>query len=83
MNHAIEKYNLTAKNIYNWDKKGFLIGIYRALKRIITKVAYKSSRVKKAIQDRSREFISLLACVLAIGRRLPIALIYKGESYNL
>ena len=49
----------------------------------MTKVAYELGRVGKAMQDGSREFISLLACVLAIGRRLPIALIYKGEGHDL
>jgi hypothetical protein len=81
--HAIEKYNLTAENIYNWDEKGFLIGLCRALKRIMTRQAYESGRVKQAVQDGSREFISLLACVSAIGRRLPAALIYKGEGFDL
>jgi DDE superfamily endonuclease len=80
---AIEKYNLTAENIYNWDEKGFLIGLCRALKRIMTRQAYESGRVKQAVQDGSREFISLLACVSAIGRRLPAALIYKGEGFDL
>jgi hypothetical protein len=83
LDRAIEKYNLTAENIYNWDEKGFLIGICRALKRIMTKAAYKSGRVGKAAQDGSREFISLLACVSAISQRLPAALIYKGEGHDL
>jgi hypothetical protein len=60
-----------------------LIGICRALKRIMTKAAYESGQVEKAVQDRSQEFISLLACVSAIGRRLPAALIYKGKGHDL
>jgi hypothetical protein len=80
---AIEKYNLTAENIYNWDEKGFLMGVCRALKRIMTKEAYTSSRCKQNAQPKSREFITLLACVSTIGRRLPSALIYKSESYEL
>ena len=39
--------------------------------------------MKQAAQDGSREFISLLACVSAIGRCLPAALIYKGEGFDL
>jgi hypothetical protein len=49
----------------------------------MTQQAYESSRVKQAVQDGSREFISLLACVSAIGQRLPPALIYKGEGFDL
>ena len=59
------------------------MGVCRALKRIMTKQAYITGRVTQNAQPGSREFITLLACVSAIGRRLPAALIYKGESYEL
>jgi hypothetical protein len=49
----------------------------------MTKEAYVSGRVPQAAQDGSREFLSLLACVSASGRRLPAALIYQGEGYEL
>jgi hypothetical protein len=49
----------------------------------MSKEAYNSGRVRQAVQDGSREFITLLACVSAIGKALPPALIYKGESYDL
>ncbi len=39
--------------------------------------------MKQAVQDGSREFISLLACILAIGRCLPAALIYKSKGFDL
>ena len=59
------------------------MGVCRALKRIMTKQAYITGRVTQNAQPGSQEFITLLACVLAIGQRLPAALIYKGESYEL
>jgi hypothetical protein len=65
---VVKKYNITAENIYNFNKKGFLIGFRRALKRIITVIALKSGRVTKSKQDRSREFISVLAYVSIIGK---------------
>ena len=49
----------------------------------MSKEAYVSGRVRQAAHDGSREFISLLACVSAIGRKLPATLLYKGESYDL
>ena len=49
----------------------------------MSKEAYDSGRVRQAAQDGSREFITLLACVSAIGKALPPALIYKGESHDL
>jgi hypothetical protein len=77
---VIKKYKITAENIYNFDEKGFMIGFRRSLKRIITQEALKSRRVTKSKQDRSREFISCLACISAIGRWILPLLIYKGES---
>ena len=80
---AIENYNITAENIYNWDEKGFLIGIVRTMKRIMTKEAYNSRKITKAKQDGSREFISLLASIYVDGTKIPLALIYKRASGDL
>lgn len=77
---AVEKYNITAENIYNWDEKGFVIGQATATQRIMNREALESGRITRASQDGSREFISLLACISAIGAVLPPALIYKGDS---
>jgi hypothetical protein len=49
----------------------------------MTVVALKSGRVTKSKQDRSREFISVLACVSAIGKWIPPLLLYRGESGDL
>ena len=54
-----------------------------ATKRIITLEALLSGRITHASQDRSREFISLLACISATGVVLPPALIYQGDSGTL
>jgi len=80
---VIEKYRITAENIYNFDEKGFLMGLGRTMKRIIVQEALKSGRITKAKQDGSREFISVLACISAIGRWIPLLLIYKGDSGDL
>ena len=65
---VIEKYKITAKNIYNFDEKGFIIGFKRSLKRIIILEALQLGRITKAKQDRSREFISYLAYIFTIRR---------------
>jgi hypothetical protein len=80
---VIEKYRITAENIYNFDEKGFLMGFGRTMKRIMTQEALKSGRIKKSKQDGSCEFISILACISAIGRWIPPLLIYKGELGDL
>lgn len=80
---GIEQYNITMENIYNWDEKGFLIGLAHALKRTMTQEAYDQFRVRSAKQDGSREFISLLATICADGTKVPPALIYQGVSGDL
>ena len=80
---GIEKYNITADNVYNWDEKGFLISMASAVKRIMTLEALESGRLTYASQDGSCEFISLLACICANGTALPPALIYRGDSKKL
>jgi hypothetical protein len=50
------------------------------MKRIMSLNAFKSGRVTKNKQDGSREFISLLACVSAIGIAIPPLLVYKGSG---
>jgi hypothetical protein len=79
----IEKYNISASNIYNVDEKGFLIGLSRSTKRIISINALKSKRTTRASQDGSREFITLIASICADGSSLAPALIYQGASHDL
>jgi len=51
---ATKQYNITAENMYNWDEKGFLIGLARTLKRVMTKKMYDSGRITAVKQDGSR-----------------------------
>jgi hypothetical protein len=69
--------------LYNWDEKGFIIGLAHAVKHVMTIDALKSGQIIGASQDGSREFISLLAYICADGSKLPPALIYKSESHDL
>ncbi|PMD28556.1 hypothetical protein NA56DRAFT_667061 [Hyaloscypha hepaticicola] len=80
---AIDDYNIITGNIYNWNEKGFLIGLARTLKCIMTKKLYNSDRIISVVQDSSREFISLLASICTDRTALPLALIYKGASGDL
>ena len=80
---AIEKYNITIKNIYNWDEKGFLISQANTTQRIISREALDSNRIKYASQDRNREFINLLAYIRATNTIILLTLIYKGDSNTL
>jgi hypothetical protein len=69
--------------MWNFDEKGFMMGFARTLKRIMTRSALESGRVTKSRQDGNREFISCLACVNALGKKIPPVLIYPGTSGDL
>ncbi|PVH81736.1 DDE-domain-containing protein, partial [Cadophora sp. DSE1049] len=81
--NVVTKYSIKPENIWNFDEKGFIMGYCSSVKRIMTLEAYKSGRVTKAKQDGSREFVSCLACVSALGKWIPPLLIYRGDSKEL
>lgn len=60
-----------------------MIGIARSMKRIMSRTALQEGRITKARQDGNREFITCLACVNALGRKIPPVLIYPGTSGDL
>jgi hypothetical protein len=73
----------SGQKVSNIDEKGFLIGIAGQATRIFSISALKSGKIRGAGTDGSREWISIIACVSAIGDRLPPTLIYKGVSGDL
>ena len=60
-----------------------MIRLANAIKQVITRKAFESGYIYNAIQDGNREFITLLACVLAIRKALLPCLIYAGESGDM
>ncbi|EED22587.1 hypothetical protein TSTA_060790 [Talaromyces stipitatus ATCC 10500] len=79
----IKKYCISPSNIYNFDVKGFIIGICCTRKRIVSIYQLRSKKLLGSNQDGSRKFISLLACICADGKALPPSRIYQGESRDL
>jgi hypothetical protein len=69
--------------MYNFDEKGFLLGLCRTMKRIVAIQQLRTKKILGSNQDGSREFISLLAAICADGTAIPPALIYQGESNEL
>jgi hypothetical protein len=55
----------------------------RMLKRVMTHKASERLGGMKNAQDGSREFITMLACISAIGKAIPSLLIYKGSNEEL
>ncbi|XP_044715982.1 mariner-Tc1 transposon family protein [Hirsutella rhossiliensis] len=80
LREKIEKYNISPSNVYNFDEKGFQIGLSRSAKRVAPRETLRRGKLVGASQDGNREFITLIAAICADYSFLPPALIYKGES---
>jgi hypothetical protein len=83
LEEKVQKYRIKPANTYNFDEKGFLIGLCRTMKRIVSVKQLQKKSCLGSRQDGSREFISLLATICADGSALPPSLIYQGESGDL
>ena len=59
------------------------MGICQAVKQIVSIKSLKNKRILGAMQDGSREFLSLLASICADGSALPPAFIYQGASRDM
>jgi hypothetical protein len=79
----IEQYHIEPRYIYNMDEKGFLLGVLGRSKRIFDRPSYEKEKRRSTIQDGSREWITLLACICADGSYLEPALIYKSASSSI
>ena len=53
------------------------------MRRIMSRAAYEQGRCRQSVQDGNREFITLIACVSAVGKTIPPTLLYKGKSGDL
>jgi hypothetical protein len=80
LHQKITQYHLEARDIYNMDEKGFLIGLIGISKRIFSRRQWERKEVRASIQDASREFLTLLACCCADGSSLPPSLIYPAAK---
>jgi len=49
----------------------------------MSRKAYDRGRCRQSTQDGNREFITLIACVSALGIAIPPVLLYKGVSGDL
>ncbi len=83
LKRQIEQYAITPSNTYNIDEKGFLIGFITKARRVFSKQAFNSKKLLGALQDGSREWITILGAICADGTSLPPMLIYKALSGHL
>ena len=80
LHQKITEYHLEARDIYNIDEKGFLIGLIGRSKRIFSRRQWEKKEVRASLQDGSREFLTVLACCCADGSSLPPSLIYAAVN---
>jgi hypothetical protein len=79
----IDQYQVEARHVYNIDEKGFMLRVVGRSKRIFSKASYEARKRRSIIQDSSREWIMLLACICADGSYLEPALIYRSTSRSM
>jgi hypothetical protein len=79
----LSQYDIEPCNMYNMDEKGFMLGVLTRSKRVFSKRLYEEGKIKAHIQDGSREWITLLACICADGSRLEPSLIYQSASSSI
>ncbi|EOA85915.1 uncharacterized protein SETTUDRAFT_78617, partial [Exserohilum turcica Et28A] len=83
LRNKINQYHVEARHIYNMDEKGFMLGVVNRSRRIFSRASYEEGRRRSTIQDGSREWITLLACICADGSYLEPALIYQSASGSI
>jgi hypothetical protein len=77
------QYEIQPHNTYNMDEKGFMIGITTRSKRVFSRRQWERKEVTAALQDGSREWVTLLATVCADGTALPPGIIYQSDNSTL
>ncbi|KAH6234950.1 hypothetical protein HBI42_020280 [Parastagonospora nodorum] len=80
LHRKITQHHLEARDIYNMDEKGILIGLIGRSKRIFSRRQWEKKEVRASTQDGSREFLTLLACCCADGSSLPPSIIYPAAK---
>jgi len=80
LHSKIVEYNIEPRNTYNMDEKGFLLGVTGRSKRVFSRQLYDRKEVSEALQDGSREWITLLACICGDGTVVSPAIIYPGKG---
>lgn len=76
---TVDKYNIKQENQWNMDEKGFAMGVLNSQKV----VCLKSDLKKYALQPGSREWVSLIEAVSAIGKKLSIYCIFSAKHPKL
>lgn len=80
---AVKRYRIIKKIIYNFDERGFMIGVGITSVQVMIHEKLKSGEIIEASQDGNREQVLLLAVIYTIASVISPALIYERRSKNL
>ena len=83
LQQKIEEYEIEPRHMYNMDEKGFLLGVGSRSKRVFSRTWYESGAGKAYIQDGSREWTTILACICADGTALPPSFIFSSANSTI
>jgi hypothetical protein len=83
LHHKVVQYEVEPHNIYNMDEKRFIIGVTERSKRVFSQLQWEQKKVRAALQDGSREWVTVVATIGADGSVLPPALIYSSANCTL
>jgi hypothetical protein len=72
LHSKMRQYDVEAENVYNMNEKGFFVSITGRSKRVFSKAAWQHNEKTQALQDGSREWITVIAAVCADGKTLPL-----------
>ncbi|KAF7571788.1 hypothetical protein PtrM4_092880 [Pyrenophora tritici-repentis] len=80
LHSKMKEYNVEPSHIFNMDEKGFMIGVTGRSKRVFDKRIYDRKGITAAVQDGSREWVTVLACICSDGTALSPALIFQSAA---
>jgi hypothetical protein len=83
LHSKMTEYNILLHNTYNMDKKSFMIGVLSKSKRVFLKQLWESKEMTSALQDGSRDWVTIITAICADGTLLPPGIIYTSANSTL
>ena len=80
LGEKIRQYDVEIAHTYDMDEKGFTTGVIGGSKRVFSKRKFNKGEVKAPLQDRNRDWVTVMACVCADGGTLPPEVIYPAAG---
>jgi len=80
VNQKIQQHQISEDNIYNMDEKGFLLGRLNKVRGIFLRDLKGSGKLLGAVQDGSRDWLTVAATICAHGTALAPLLIYQSDA---